>query len=55
MTYETGVVVFLSLLLMARCTIIHLHPVPGIFAVTSDISSPNIDAILGEPINLEYW
>ncbi len=55
MTYKTGVVVFLSLLLMARCTIIHLHPVPGIFAVTSDISSPNIDAILGEPINLEYW
>ncbi len=47
MTYKTGVVVLLTLLPMALGTIIHLHPIPGIFLVSGDISPPDIDTVPG--------
>jgi hypothetical protein len=52
MTYQTGVVVLFSSLDMALSAVIHLHPIPGIPLVSGDISPPDIDTVMCEPVNL---
>lgn len=38
------------LFFMAFSTIVHFHPVPGIFLETTDAFSPDITAVTGNPV-----
>ena len=40
------------LFLVTLCTVIHLHSIPGILLVSSDIPAPDIPAVFGEAIIL---
>jgi hypothetical protein len=54
MTDKAGVILFVTLLGMTFCTVIHLHAVPCVFLPARDIFSPYADGVAGDTIGLIF-